>query len=150
LERKPSCSTSGRLGNALSRKPLGLRISFCGRASVSAVRSPRRLRCASAVGHLWQTLHLWGAKEIATVEELIFSDRRTAACALPTRASTHSRRRGRKPLGLTPDRRRLIRAEVDRDIIYRLQSQSFVTISGIGELGKSTAAAVGAAEQPTR
>jgi len=50
-------------------------------------------------------------------------------------------------LAPTSDRRRFIRAEVDRDITHRLQRQSFVTISGIGGLGKSTAAAVGAANQ---
>jgi hypothetical protein len=49
-------------------------------------------------------------------------------------------------LAPTPDRRRLIRADVDSELSHRLQGQTFVTISGMGGLGKSAAAAAFAAE----
>lgn len=96
-----------------------------------------------------KTLHLWGAEEIATrlIEELIFSD--TAVRRLAPYLPELQRIRDEEAvsrLSPAPDRSRIARPAVDAELSRRLSADPVVTISGIGGLGKSAAAAAYAAD----
>ncbi|MGY4281249.1 signal recognition particle GTPase [Bradyrhizobium sp. LM2.7] len=91
-----------------------------------------------------KTLHLWGAEEIATqlIEKLIFSD--TVVQRLAPYLPELQRLRDEEAVSRlvpAPDRRRIIRPDVDADISRRLSQSPVVTISGVAGLGKSAAAA---------
>jgi tetratricopeptide (TPR) repeat protein len=97
-----------------------------------------------------KTLHLWGAEEIASrlVEELVFSDTvvRRLARYLPELQRIRDEEAVSR-LAPAPDRTRLVRPEVEAELARRLAAGPVVTISGIGGLGKSAAAAAYAADK---
>ena len=96
-----------------------------------------------------KTLHLWGAEEIATklIEELIFSDAmvRRLVPYLPQLQRIRDEEAVSR-LAPAPDRCRIARPGVDAELLRRLSEYPLVTISGIGGLGKSAAAAAYAAD----
>jgi tetratricopeptide (TPR) repeat protein len=91
-----------------------------------------------------KTLHLWGADEISArlVDELVFDDKavRRLSSYLPDFARVHDEEAS-SHLVPAPDRRQLVRADVDAELARRLESQACLTISGVAGLGKSAAAA---------
>ncbi len=117
-------------------------------------KRPRISQAFEARVQAWPTmqgkvLHLWGAEEIAShiVEELIFSDTvvRRLAPYLPELQRIRDEEATSR-LAPAPDRRRLLRPQVNAELSGRLRANPTVTISGLGGLGKSAAAAAFAAD----
>jgi hypothetical protein len=138
------------LRNALDRKPLAREIFLLS----GSRKRPQIAQEFEGKVRKWpdmngKTLHLWGAEEIATklIEELIFSD--TVVQRLAPYLPELQRIRDEEAISRlvpAPDRRRIARPEVDAEISRRLSEFPVVTISGIGGLGKSAAAAAYAAD----
>ncbi len=138
------------LHNALTRKPSATEIFLLSgsrrRPQIAQAFETRIVGLPSMAG---RTLHVWGAEEIATriINELIFSDTvvRRLAVYLPELQRIRDEE-AVSQLAPAPDRSRLLRPEVDAEILRRLQSHAVVTISGMGGIGKSAAAAAFAAD----
>src|SRR5208282_992397 len=147
---RPMGKAVGDLRKALRRKP-----SACDIFLLSGERKrPQIAQEFEADVGTWpemagKTLHLWGAEEIATklIEELIFSD--TVVRRLAPYVPELQRIRDEEAvsrLAPAPDRHRIARPGVDAELSRRLSEDPVMTISGIGGLGKSVAAAAYAAD----
>jgi len=148
---------AGEMGKAVSDLEKALKRKPAAKDIFLLSGQPKRPQIAQAfetqVG-AWPTmsgkiLHLWGAEEIAAhiVEELIFSDTfvRRLAPYLPELQRIRDEEAVSR-LAPAPDRRHLIRPDVDQELSRRLSGNPTLTISGLGGLGKSAAAAAFAAD----
>lgn len=138
------------LEKALARKPAAKDIFLLsGQPKRPQIAQAFETRVAGWPTMVGKTLHLWGAEEIAAhlVAELIFSDTvvRRLAPYLPELQRIRDEEAVSR-LAPAPDRRRLFRPDVDAELARRLTAHPAVTISGLGGLGKSAAAAAFAAD----
>ncbi|MEJ0050153.1 MAG: hypothetical protein WDN02_02865 [Methylovirgula sp.] len=147
---RPMSKAEGDLRKALGRKPSAHDIFLLsGRR-----KRPQIAQEFEAIVRTWpemqgRTLHLWGAEEIATelIEKLIFSDTtvRRLAPFIPELQRIRDEEAVSR-LAPAPERHRIPRLGVEAELSRRISANPVTTISGIGGLGKSAAAAAYAAD----
>ena len=147
---RPMIKAQEDLKKALARKPAARDIFLLsGKRKRPQIAQEFETRVGAWPDMTGKTLHLWGAEEIASriVEQLIFSDTvvRRLAPYLPELQTIRDEEAVSR-LAPAPDHSRLVRPEVDAELVRRLEAEPVVTISGIGGLGKSASAAAYVAE----